>query len=245
MDETFKMTIAILQTLYDVDRIKSYLNNIDGLIQVQISDISVANLKSYLMLHSIMIAQKEIYLDSVKVAKGSLDEYSISEQTLSEMGDFIDDCISNLKVSQFYIENQLNIANGILDPFRANQEEISLGIAHKEDIDPLYLNFYTSRRLSIFNSSVLKRFTDFKNDVSQASESMKQTSVIRTGSVFQSMSDWLSAMVSYYNVLRMLKQSSEYAILVYDTYSYQDKFDVRKFVNRPYADIKKDLEAII
>jgi hypothetical protein len=164
---------------------------------------------------------------------------------LSEISGFIDEIISSLKVAQYDIENSLQVAFGTIDPFAATDEEKSMDLAAKENVDPLYLNFFTLRRLAVNSSNVLKQFTDFKSTAEISMESLKQSTVIRDDMIMNLIKNGLKSMIEYYNTLTMLWTGCSYAIQIYEQYVLSDRNAVEAFLNRPYVEIETDVKTII
>ena len=201
-------------------------------------------MKAYLILHSVAKSQKELYLDAINSSINQLNNYSVPQSTYVEIGDFLDQCITNLKVLHYYIDDSLSLAEDVIDIFDVSIAETSLGIASKEDSDPMYLNFFTSRRFAFANSSIIKSFTDVKANLLDVCESFRQTAVIHPNSALTAVATGLTAMVSYYASLMSLKSAAQMAISAYTTYGLTDRASAKQFCNRTFAEIKKDLEIL-
>ena len=244
MDEIYKTAIAMINVMRSKEAIQEYLTLIMAQVKIQISDISVANRKAHMILHAIAKAQQEVYLDVVKDGNYQLMNFNIPQSTMVSVGEFIDDCITNLKVAVFYVEDSLGITNGTLDLFEANATEKGLGLAQKENTDANLLNLFTTRKFAIANSDILKKFTDKKGEILDVAESFRQTTVAKPNTMLNAVAAGIASMVASYNYLKSIQSAAELAIKVYDTYNYDCRIDAKGFVNRPYDDIKKDLESL-
>jgi hypothetical protein len=244
-DELIKMMIAIMRAFYDTDSISKYQASISSAMNAQLSEISKSNLKARLMIHAIASSQKELYLDAVKAGTSEINSFSLPTSLLSEVSGFIDEIISGLKVAQYDIESNLELPFGTLDLFASNDEEKSMVLAGKENTDPLYLNFFTLRRLAVNNSNILKQFTDCKASIETSTESLKQSTVIRDDMIMNLIASGLKSMGEYYNILTMLWTGCLYALQAYTTYTLSSRNAVETFLNRPYAQIRDDIEIMI
>lgn len=238
-----KTMISILRSFYDSASISEYADLIFGILVTQVSEISKLNLQARLAIHAIVSSQKELYLGAVKYGTGQINSFSTTTAQLSEVGTFLDEIISNLKVALYEVETALSLPYGSLDAFEANETEVESGIAIKEDSDPLYLNYFTLRQLALNNSSILKSFTDLKISMENSSESIKQSTVVKDDMVMNMIADGMQASLDYLNTLYALSGGAGMASLAYEIYGFTTREQVETFLSRPYNEIKADIIA--
>lgn len=243
-EKILRTTIGILSGTCDKDDIENLIKTSDSLLREHISNLSIFNLETELVMSKIAEITRDCYLENAYTNGLMIDKYGIPSDLLDPIGQYIDMTVDELNYTISNIIGAGIASDGELDIYNLDSSGSEAQYKILEGENPALYKYFSAKEYLVELLGLLSDFVKLKNEISQRTLSSKNAILIHMNLITKAISKKLRTEVNLYNEKKIIKDSAVLALSCYNHYGWEVSSDADELLTLSKNEIKEALESL-